>query len=122
VHANLLAASSPSDLRGEVINIGTGQRISLLDVVEQMGRELKVPVNPGFGPARAGDVRDSVADISRAGELLGYEPIVDFREGISRTLTTTTISPQNPSSRAATPPRSIAGCVVSSIPRPPGEA
>jgi UDP-glucose 4-epimerase len=71
-----------------VFNIGTGRRISLLEVIEQMGRALNVPVKPTFGPARAGDVRDSVADITRARELLGYEPIVDFGEGIARTLKT----------------------------------
>jgi len=86
VHANLLAASSPREFQGEVINIGTGKRISLVEVIDQMGRALNVPVNPAFGPPRAGDVRDSVADISRALDLLGYEPIVDFGDGIARTL------------------------------------
>jgi UDP-glucose 4-epimerase len=86
VHANLLAASSRREFRGEVINIGTGKRISLLEVLDHMGRALNVKAMPSFAPARAGDVRDSVADISRAHELLGYEPIIDFAEGIQRTL------------------------------------
>lgn len=86
VHANLLAASSPNPFRGEVINIGTARRISLLDVLEQMALALGTKVEPKFGPPRAGDVRDSVADISRARDLLGYEPIVDFATGIRRTL------------------------------------
>jgi UDP-glucose 4-epimerase len=86
VHANLLAATSPRDLKGEIINIGTGRRISLLDVLEHMGRAMKVKVTPQFAQPRAGDVRDSVADISRARELLGYEPIVDFGEGMMRML------------------------------------
>jgi len=86
VHANLLAASSPREFRGEILNIGTGKRISLLDVLEHMGRVLKLKVSPQFAPPRAGDVRDSVADISKARELLGYEPIVDFASGIERLL------------------------------------
>lgn len=86
VHANLLAAANPRKFQGEIINIGTGKRISLLDVLQHMGRVLHVEVKPTFAPPRAGDVRDSVADISRARELLGYQPIVDFAAGIERTL------------------------------------
>lgn len=86
VYANLLAASSDRALAGEVINIGTGKRISLLDVLSNMGRILGVDSTPIPGPPRAGDVRDSVADISRAREILGYEPIVDFATGLERTL------------------------------------
>jgi UDP-glucose 4-epimerase len=86
VHANLLAATSPRDLRGEIINIGTGRRVNLLEVLEQMGLAMQVQVTPRFAEPRAGDVRDSVADISRARELLGYEPIVDFGEGMAHML------------------------------------
>lgn len=86
VYANLLAGASRRELTGDVINIGTGSRIRLLDVLQHMGRVLGVDVAPTFGPPRAGDVRHSTADISKARELLGYEPIVDFGEGIGRTL------------------------------------
>ena len=86
VHANLLAASNPRHFQGEVINIGTGRRISLLDVLAEMGRVMNIAVTPTFGPPRAGDVRDSVADIVKARELLGYEPLVDFAQGIELTL------------------------------------
>lgn len=86
VHGNLLAASSKKDLRGEVINIGCGGRVTLLDVLRHMGQVLKVDATPTHGEARAGDVRHSSADISRAREMLGYAPIVDFGEGIRRTL------------------------------------
>lgn len=86
VHANLLAAASPRQFKGEVINIGTGQRINLLEAINQMARVLKVDAQFKYGPPRAGDVRDSVADISKAKELLGYEPIVDFATGIERLL------------------------------------
>ena len=86
VHGNLLAASSPKDLRGEVINIGCGGRVTLLDVLHHMGAVLKVDATPLHGEPRAGDVRHSSADISRAREILGYEPIVGFGEGIRHTL------------------------------------
>jgi len=86
VHANMLAAASPRELKGEVINIGTGQRIDLLEVLKHMGSAMKVDVKPRFAEPRAGDVRDSVADITRAKQLLGYEPIVDFAEGMRRML------------------------------------
>lgn len=86
VLANLLAAASPRPLAGEVINIGCGGRIRLLDVLAAMGRTLGVKVNPEFLPPRAGDVRHSSADISRAREILGYAPVVSFDEGIASTL------------------------------------
>ncbi|MCC6284062.1 MAG: SDR family oxidoreductase [Phycisphaerales bacterium] len=86
VRANLLAATSPRPLAGEVINIGTGRRSSLLDVLGAMGKALGIAVNPGFAPPRAGDVRHSCAEISRAKELLGYEPVVHLQEGLARTL------------------------------------
>lgn len=84
VRANLLGAASPRELRGEVVNIGTGVRTSLLDVLRVMGEVLGVTPRPVFMPPRAGDVRDSVADITRARELLGYEPAVGFPEGLAR--------------------------------------
>jgi UDP-glucose 4-epimerase len=89
VHANLLAASSVQHFQGEIINIGTGRRITLLDVLCEMGRVMNVAVTPAFAPPRAGDVRDSVADIAKARALLGYEPVVDFAKGIELTLKST---------------------------------
>ena len=86
VHANLLAASCQREFRGEVINIGTGHRISLLDVLDQMSRVLGVHIVPTFAPPRAGDVRDSVADIERALQLLDYQPIASFGLGMEQTL------------------------------------
>ncbi|HWB19672.1 MAG TPA: NAD-dependent epimerase/dehydratase family protein [Phycisphaerales bacterium] len=86
VHANLLAACSKRMFRGEAMNIGTGVRVSLLEVLNVMGRAMGVNVQPTFGPPRAGDVRDSVADITKAQTLLGYHPIVDFAEGMKRTV------------------------------------
>lgn len=86
VRANLLAAASERDLRGEVVNVGTGRRCSLLEVVRTMAEVLGMEALIEHGPAREGDVRDSCADISRARELLGYEPVVALRQGLARTL------------------------------------
>jgi len=83
VAANLLAAASPRDLTGETINIGTGVRTSLLDLLAALATRLGVDVAPVFAADRAGDVRDSVADIGRARELLGYDPRVDLTAGLA---------------------------------------
>jgi nucleoside-diphosphate-sugar epimerase len=69
-----------------VLNVATGSRISL----NQLFRELRAltgsDVEPAYGPNRAGDVRDSQAEISRAQELLGYRPLVSFRDGLRQTV------------------------------------
>ncbi len=85
VEGNLLAAEAAT-VSGRVMNLATGERITLNRVVELL-RELTGydgPVN--YGEARAGDIRHSLADISLAKELLGYRPSVDFREGLRRTV------------------------------------
>lgn len=99
VLANLLAATSERALAGEVINIGTGVRSSLLDVLEAMNRVAQAPGGPEFGQPRAGDVRDSVADITRAREILGYEPIVGLAEGLERTVVWMRDHPHPPARR-----------------------
>ena len=86
VLANLLAGVCERPLAGEVINIGTGARIDLLEALAQMACVIGFQPEPTFTDPRPGDVRDSTADITRAQELLGYRPIVDFGEGIRRTL------------------------------------
>jgi UDP-glucose 4-epimerase len=86
VWANLLAAACETDLRGEALNIGTGRPINLLEVLAEMGRRLGVEPSPGLSPPRAGDVRDSTADITRARAVIGYEPRVDFSTGLAELL------------------------------------
>jgi UDP-glucose 4-epimerase len=85
VSANLLAATTSNKLSGEVVNIACGDRISLNQLIkiigEQAGREMK----PDYKPTRAGDVRDSLAAIDAARALIGYDPKVDVREGLTRT-------------------------------------
>jgi UDP-glucose 4-epimerase len=86
VNANLLAASTPNKLTGEVINIAGGRRISLNDLVKEIGRVLGKPLEVRYADPRAGDVRHSLADISRAKEILGYEPTVTWENGIPPTI------------------------------------
>jgi len=87
VHANLLAAACPRRLQGEVVNVACGARYSLLELLEALGGLLGARPDPEFLPARAGDVRDSEADIRLADELLGYRVIVPFHEGLRATVT-----------------------------------
>ncbi|MEJ5259470.1 MAG: SDR family oxidoreductase [Anaerohalosphaeraceae bacterium] len=85
VQANLLAAKAPKTA-GEVINIACGQRITLNEVVRLINRHTGKNIHPTYAPPRPGDVRHSLADIRKAQELLGYEPIVSFEEGLRRTI------------------------------------
>jgi len=85
VQANLLAATSSAAV-GAAMNIGCGERISLNAVLQTAGELLGIHVHAEYRDPRPGDVRDSLADISRARRLLDYRPKVTFREGLARTL------------------------------------
>jgi UDP-glucose 4-epimerase len=85
VDANLRAAET-AGVDGAAFNIGAGERRSLLELVATLNRHLKADLPPNFGPARAGDVRHSQADVGEARRRLGYEPRIDFDAGIARTL------------------------------------
>ena len=87
VHANLLAARAPAaDVSGQVFNIGSGKGVSVNQLWEHIRRLAGVPLAPVHTQGRAGEVRDSVAELTRAGRLLGYAPIVDFEEGLRQTI------------------------------------
>jgi nucleoside-diphosphate-sugar epimerase len=86
VRANLLAAATSRKLTGEVVNVACGQRTSLNQLLALIGELVGVRLDPDHRPARPGDVRDSLADVTAARELLGYEPQVDVREGLRRTI------------------------------------
>ncbi len=86
VAANLAALRCPRPLLGAVYNVGTGQRISLLDVITAINTILGTKLQPEFQPPRAGDVRDSQASLERIRQVLGYQPIVNFEEGLRRSL------------------------------------
>ena len=85
VEANMRACATPG-IAGRVYNIGCGRSASLLELVAALNRELGTAIEPEFAPARPGDVRISLADITRAQRELGYEPVVHFEEGLEQTL------------------------------------
>jgi UDP-glucose 4-epimerase len=86
VAANLLAMESQTALGGDVLNVGTGERISLNQLVGTMNSILGTALEPDYRPARPGDVRDSQASLTRIGQVLGYRPVVDFETGLRATL------------------------------------
>jgi len=85
VSANLLACTAP-DAPGKVINIGVGQRTTLNQILALLGKIMNVEPKADYQPSRAGDVRDSLADIRLAAQCLGYQPVVDFEEGLRLTV------------------------------------
>jgi UDP-glucose 4-epimerase len=85
VAGNLLAASVP-DAAGKTFNIACGEKLDLLDLIAAINRVLGTNIEPIFDPPRAGDVRDSLADISLARQVLGYRPVIDFDEGLRRSI------------------------------------
>ena len=85
IQANLAACAAPKTACGGVFNIACGERVSLLDILEIVYGLTERRVEPRFEPSRSGDVRDSLADISRAREVVGYDPRVPFREGLRTT-------------------------------------
>lgn len=87
VAANIAAATAPAaQASGGIFNIACGNRHSLLDLLAILSRILGVDVAPEHTTSRAGDVRDTCADISAARRDLGYEPRVSFEEGLERTV------------------------------------
>jgi nucleoside-diphosphate-sugar epimerase len=82
----VLRACHAPGIAGEMMNVATGGRISLNDLLSTLCAILGVTTQAVYQEPRAGDVRDSQADIGRARRLTGYEPIVDLREGLERTM------------------------------------
>jgi UDP-glucose 4-epimerase len=87
VHGNLLASEAPAErVSGKVFNIATGSRVTLNQTVEILRRATGYTGEVRYAAERSGDVKHSLADISRAKECFGYEPLVGFNEGIERTV------------------------------------
>jgi UDP-glucose 4-epimerase len=86
VEVNLLACSAPKEATGRIYNVACGERFSLLELLDEVGRILKKKPDPVFEAARPGDVKHSLADISRAKKFLHFEPKVSFTEGLRRTV------------------------------------
>lgn len=85
VHANLSAATAAHAFRGEVANVATGRRVSLNALVAEIGRVVDREIVVEHTDPRPGDVRHSLADVSRARELFGYEPRVSWEDGLPAT-------------------------------------
>jgi nucleoside-diphosphate-sugar epimerase len=94
IQANL-AACYATGADGEAINIACGERISLLDLVDQINAHLGTAIDPIFEPERAGDVKHSLADIQKSERLLGFKPSVDFADGLARTITYMQANPES---------------------------
>jgi len=82
----VLRACHAPGANGGVFNVATGGRISLNALFQALKRIVAASSEPVYGPIRAGDVRDSQADISRARQVLGYEPRVGFEDGLIHTV------------------------------------
>lgn len=82
IEANLKACLAPREAAGEAFNIAYGGREYLIDIYYGLTAALGVDIKPNFGPDRAGDIKHSNADISKAKELLGYDPEWSFDRGI----------------------------------------
>ncbi|NTW97778.1 MAG: SDR family oxidoreductase [Oscillochloris sp.] len=85
VQANMLAAEAPAGISG-IFNVACGASYSLIDLVDRLNRLLGTSLRPLHTAAAVGDVRESLADISRAHDLLGYAPHVAFDQGLRSTL------------------------------------
>lgn len=82
IEANLKACLAPSTAAGQAFNIAYGGREYLIDIYYGLTKALNLDIEPNFGPDRAGDIKHSNADISKAKELLGYDPDYSFADGI----------------------------------------
>ncbi len=82
----VLRAVKAPDASGRVVNVATGTRISLNQLFASMRELVGSRVDVAYGPPRNGDVKDSLADITLARTLLGYEPLVSFEAGLKKTL------------------------------------
>jgi len=82
----LMKAAEAKGVSGNVYNVGTGNSVTVLDLIAALNTLLGTDLKPQFGPPRAGDVRFSCADISRTRRDLGYNPEVTFQDGLGRTL------------------------------------
>ncbi len=86
VDANLLAATASGDAVGRAFNVACGTRVTLNQLVAEIGATVGAEAAPEYGPPREGDVRHSLADIAAARASLGYEPAVDLATGLEHTV------------------------------------
>jgi len=88
VYANLVAAINDAPMKGEVFNIGAGKQTSINQLAASLKNLLQIQgLDPVYQPERIGEVRDSVADISKGQSILGYQPVTTLEEGLKSTAT-----------------------------------
>lgn len=85
VQANIKAAIAPG-VKCEVLNIARGKGYSVLDIVKYINKLLKKDIKPAFTPPRPGDVKHTLADITKAKKTIGFDPKIGFEEGLERTI------------------------------------
>ncbi len=90
VQANLKAAAARDEACGQAYNIACGKRISLLDLVGMINHSLGTKIAANHAPARQGDIRDSLAGIDKARQLLGFDPAITVEQGVERTVVSLT--------------------------------
>jgi len=86
IHANLLACMAPREAAGQVFNIACGQRVTLNQMYFKISQLLEKNIKPNYTNERAGDIKHSLANISKAQLVLGYFPLYQFDEGIEQTI------------------------------------
>lgn len=86
VQANLRACSAPADAAGQVFNVACGAQTSINELAHMIMDSLGVQTNLDYAPPRPGDVKNSLADIAKAAQYLGYQPVVPINEGLERTI------------------------------------
>ncbi len=86
IEANLKACLAPSEAAGNAFNVAYGGREYLIDIYNTLTKALGKDIPPKFGPDRRGDIKHSNADISKARELLGYDPEYDFARGLNEAI------------------------------------
>lgn len=85
VSANLLSLSAEK-LAGQTVNVACGQRVTLNRIIELINELLGADIQPDYQPPRAGDVKHSLADVAAARDVIGYQPLVLFEEGLRRSI------------------------------------
>lgn len=86
IEANLKACIASHEAAGQAFNIAYGGREYLIDIYYSLTKALGVDIEPKFGPDRAGDIKHSNADISKAREMLGYDPDYEFERGLNEAI------------------------------------
>ena len=86
IEANLKACLAPDEASGEAFNVAYGGREYLIDIYYDLTKALNKDLEPNFGPDRAGDIKHSNADISKARRLLGYDPQYNFAKGLAEAI------------------------------------